>query len=316
MRTLKLNRNTQTSYNYYVYDNQGSVRAVLNASGELTQATDYSAYGVPSSRYAGTSTNNHLHLGLEWQPMKGVSGYYNNARFRDALLAGTFYQQDPLAEKYHSFSPYHYGANNPNRYLDINGMDIWHIDTNGYARKISDDKEIDEIQMVDSNGEKILDANGIPLAITFKYGTIESHTVQKWGDNEQSDYWQVRGDDNARALFEFFSENISANKSVEFSLTQVGVAGDNGLNFVSTSHERGKERSFFQLYQEKLYNGYTLRNHIHSHPASPFPSDSDYEMKNRVIYYQKINKLKIPDFDIYYVNKGDRNRMFNYYIPF
>ena len=116
--------NTQTSYNYYVYDNQGSVRAVLNASGELTQATDYSAYGVPSSRYAGTSANNHLHLGLEWQPMKGVSGYYNNARFRDALLAGTFYQQDPLAEKYHPFSPYHYGANNPLRYTDPTGTEI------------------------------------------------------------------------------------------------------------------------------------------------------------------------------------------------
>ena len=121
--------NTQTSYNYYVYDNQGSVRAVLNASGELTQATDYSAYGVPSSRYAGTSTNNHLHLGLEWQPMKGVSGYYNNARFRDALLAGTFYQQDPLAEKYHPFSPYHYGANNPLLNMDFNGMDWYSYNT-------------------------------------------------------------------------------------------------------------------------------------------------------------------------------------------
>ncbi len=78
-------------------------------------------YGVPSSRYAGTSSNNHLHLGLEWQPMKGLYGYYNNARFRDPLLAGTFYQLDPLAEKYHSFSPYHYGAGNPLRYTDKSG---------------------------------------------------------------------------------------------------------------------------------------------------------------------------------------------------
>ncbi|MBQ7941334.1 MAG: AHH domain-containing protein, partial [Muribaculaceae bacterium] len=108
-------------YYYYVHDNQGSVRAVLNERGELTQATDYSAYGVPSSRYAGTAANNRLHLGLEWQPMKGLSGYYNNARFRDALLVGMFYQQDPLAEKYHPFSPYHYGANNPNKYIDKNG---------------------------------------------------------------------------------------------------------------------------------------------------------------------------------------------------
>lgn len=90
---------TTVAYYYYVHDNQGSVRAVLNERGELTQATDYSAYGVPSSRYAGTAANNRLHLGLEWQPMKGLSGYYNNARFRDALLAGMFYQQDPPRRK-------------------------------------------------------------------------------------------------------------------------------------------------------------------------------------------------------------------------
>ena len=81
----------------------------------------FGAYGVPSTRYEGTSTNNHLHLGLEWQSMKGLYGYYNNARFRDALLAGTFFQQDPLAEKYYPYTPYHYGANNPNKYTDKTG---------------------------------------------------------------------------------------------------------------------------------------------------------------------------------------------------
>ena len=70
----------------------------------------FTAYGVPSTRYEDISTNNHLHLGLEWQSMKGMSGYYNNARFRDALLAGMFYQLDPLAEKIYPFIPYDYGA--------------------------------------------------------------------------------------------------------------------------------------------------------------------------------------------------------------
>lgn len=65
-----------------------------------------------------------LHLGLEWQAMKGLSGYYNNARFRDALLAGMFYQQDRLSEKYYSFSNYHYGNNNPNKYTDISGDSV------------------------------------------------------------------------------------------------------------------------------------------------------------------------------------------------
>ena len=38
-------------YKYYIHDNQGSVRAVVSQSGALVQAADYSAYGVPSTRY-------------------------------------------------------------------------------------------------------------------------------------------------------------------------------------------------------------------------------------------------------------------------
>ena len=116
---INFNTNT-TTYKYYIYDHQGSVRAVLNSSGTVIQSTDYSAYGVPSTRYQ-MNADNRFHLGLEWQPMKGLYGYYNNARFRDALLAGTFLQQDPLAEKYYPFSPYHYGAGNPLRFTDRTG---------------------------------------------------------------------------------------------------------------------------------------------------------------------------------------------------
>ncbi|MDD2961265.1 MAG: hypothetical protein PHR45_04195 [Muribaculaceae bacterium] len=112
------------TYNYYIHDNQGSVRAVVDENGTLVQATDYSAYGVPSSRFVSTTSDKHLHLGLEWQPMKGIYGYYNNARFRDAILAGTFYQQDPLAEKYYPFTPYHYAAGNPIRYKDADGLKV------------------------------------------------------------------------------------------------------------------------------------------------------------------------------------------------
>ena len=55
--------------------------------------------------------------------MQVISYYYNNARFRDAILAGSFYQQDPLAEKYYPFTPYHYSACNPLKFADQNGMD-------------------------------------------------------------------------------------------------------------------------------------------------------------------------------------------------
>ena len=90
----------------------------------VIEAADYSAYGVPSSRYGSFSSDNRFHLGLEWQPMKGIYGYYNNARFRDAILAGSFYQCDPLAEKYYSLSPYSWCAGNPMKYTDERGDTI------------------------------------------------------------------------------------------------------------------------------------------------------------------------------------------------
>ena len=68
------------------------------------------------------------------QPMRGINGYYNNARFRDAILAGSFYQQDPLAEKYYPFTPYHYSACNPLKFADQNGMEpVYNINGEFYG---------------------------------------------------------------------------------------------------------------------------------------------------------------------------------------
>lgn len=38
---------------------------------------------------------------------------------------GRFYTQDRFAEKYLDFSPYQYGANNPIRFIDVNGDSLW-----------------------------------------------------------------------------------------------------------------------------------------------------------------------------------------------
>lgn len=94
------------------------------------------------------------------------------------------------------------------------------------------------------------------------------------------------------------------------------MAGEKGLNFVSTSHERGAERSFFQLYMDKLQFGYTYRGHVHSHPASPFPSNSDLKIKSTIIDTQLRNQKIEPFFSIYYVNKNDKQNLFNIYVPF
>lgn len=52
--------------------------------------------------------------------------------------------------------------------------------------------------------------------------------------------------------------------------TQVGSA-NSGKGFVSTSHTPNQEASSLYL----INNGYTIREHTHSHPNTPAPSDND-----------------------------------------
>ena len=114
-------------YHYYIADNQGSTRVIIDENGNTVQATDYSAYGVPSTRMATFPADNRLHLGLQWQATKGIFGYYNNARFRDPTLAGTFLQPDKLADSYTPFTPYLYAKANPIRFCDEDGNQAFAI---------------------------------------------------------------------------------------------------------------------------------------------------------------------------------------------
>jgi RHS repeat-associated protein len=62
--------------------------------------------------------------GKEKQTVYGLNYLdYGNRMYDDFL--GRWFVIDPLAEKYYSISPYAYCANNPLRFIDPNGEDIW-----------------------------------------------------------------------------------------------------------------------------------------------------------------------------------------------
>lgn len=114
-------------YEYNLTDHLGNVRAVIRNNGgvaQLIQERHYYPFGMEmSSLSAGAGTNKYLYNGKEYQDEFGLSWYDYGARFYDPAI-GRFHTQDRFAEKYLSLTPYQYAANNPIKFIDINGDSI------------------------------------------------------------------------------------------------------------------------------------------------------------------------------------------------
>ncbi|WPU97699.1 DUF6443 domain-containing protein [Mucilaginibacter sp. cycad4] len=115
-------------YEYDLKDHLGNTRVTLTPDpADLTQQTakilqenDYYAfgYGIQSMQPATSPKNEYLYNHKELQEETGLYDY--GARFYDPVI-GRFGSIDPLGEKYSYQSSYAYAANNPIRFIDVNG---------------------------------------------------------------------------------------------------------------------------------------------------------------------------------------------------
>ena len=125
---LNNNNNVQNSkYHFYLKDHLGNTRVVVSYdrngnSQSVEQAMEYYPFG---SMFAANNVakNKYLYNGKELNN-EFFENYDYGARFYDAQL-GRWHVQDPLAEKYYRWSPYHFAGNNPISNIDFNGMDYW-----------------------------------------------------------------------------------------------------------------------------------------------------------------------------------------------
>jgi len=302
---------------HYHSDHLGSASFVTNRGGGVVQHLQYLPYGelFVSQRNSEEFDSRYKFTAKELD--NETSYTYFGARYYDSELSA-WLSVDPMSDKYPSLSPYCYTANNPVVLVDPNGMDIWEINDQGEIVSRTEDKSQDAFYIVakDENGDYqrtyTTNAEGEKEynSISFEYGTIESQRTIAINSTSSYDVYQVRGDDNGTALFNFLSNNVTGSPSqVEFSQAMTGIAEDKGLNFITTSHERRKESGMMYLLNGQLLNGYTIRELNHSHPVSRTPSGSDVPGSlSGDLGFAKIVKdilrakgQSIPKFHIYHV---------------
>ncbi|GEM_PF-2342794 len=110
-------------FRYYLYDGHGSVRALADTSGNVTDTYDYDAFGnlIHST---GSTLNNYLFAGEQFDP--DLNLYYNRARYLNTST-GRFLNMDPYegdAESPLSLHKYLYAGNDPINRIDPSGNDF------------------------------------------------------------------------------------------------------------------------------------------------------------------------------------------------
>ncbi len=123
-------------YYFYLTDHLGNNRVVAKADGTVVQSNHYYPFGMSFSDGVSISSQPYKFGNKELDTDRGLNWYDFSARYKTVGLP-PFTTMDPLAEKYYSWSPYAYCANNPMNRIDPDGRD-WRITTryNEESRKI------------------------------------------------------------------------------------------------------------------------------------------------------------------------------------
>ena len=316
-------------YKYFKTDHLGNTRALLAARNNTLvnegQNTDYYPLGYAHSM-ANLHLNKYLYSGKEYQDaaLGGTTlGLYDfGARFYNPSY-GRWFNLDP---KRQFANQYAYCGNNPLSFVDPDGRDIVYFDRKGHMQFIPFESEDRLIYVNWEWNEKTrsflgsLDGSGvIASSDPFPYHTIKKQGTYGAYDingNKLGNYdvYKIRGDANGTKIFEF----LSYYTMVEWSLAKTGIAGDDALNFLTTSHEEATDYGMTPLYRTQLFDRYTLRKMIHNHPSgTAYPSGSfdrkdqygnvtartgewgDVHFSRIVTNGQGINHWGVPEFEIY-----------------
>ena len=319
-------------YHFFIRDHLGSNRVVVDEDGSVEQVNHYYPFGALFGEGVQSSPQQYRFCGKELDSTSTLNLYWFGSRLYDPLTA-RWTTQDPMSEKYYASSPYAYCQNDPVRFIDPDGSDIWEIDGEGRIKKTIKTDKYDKFIYIgndapfDPSAESSADKQSYPL-IAFDYGTVlNTRSVSFMNPSTKKkdsyDVFTVRGDKNGEDLFLFLADYITNSSGVEFSIAKTGMTGEKGLVFITTSHTHparvmveGKhylishDYGMPYLLNEKLLSDpsgqgryYTIREITHSHPFNPYDDGSrvnkDDSTFAATVKHILINR-HVPTFKIYF----------------
>ena len=122
-RTVVINGTFTTQIRFFDYDGHGSVRALTDPSGTVTDTYDYDAFGNLIHQ-TGTTQNVYLYSGEQFDP--DLNLYYNRARYLN-VSTGRFWSMDTYegrSQDPSSLHKYLYSVADPVNHRDPSGRDL------------------------------------------------------------------------------------------------------------------------------------------------------------------------------------------------
>jgi RHS repeat-associated protein len=253
---------------YFNANHLGSGSLITDGSGQTYQTLAYAPYGedLVNIRSRNDYDEPYKFTGYERDAETDMD-YAHDRNYIPKI--SIFDRVDRRFDLYPHQSNYAYCSNNPVNRIDPDGMDDYEVSHNGRTIKVADNENKDIVYSLNKNGDRVRSRE-------YDFGTIQNLSSAK----EVSDNYyimKVKGDDQAKDLFEFLAtpENfgLKAGQNVEWSRTLTGEAGENGLNFLTTSQGLDNEKAGSYLFDNQLKYGYTIRGQDHNHPTNnPHPS--------------------------------------------
>ncbi len=258
---------------HYVTDRVGSTVAIVDADadaysdveGTVLEGNGYTPFGerfdlggLSSNRY-----NRFRFNGKEDMSRFQLPYIDYGARYYDLTVA-RWHRPDPMADKYPDTSPYAFCANDPVNFVDLNGQDIWEIDSYGFITwKETSENHI--VYFVDKNGERT--EKSVSLESDALLSNYFDKRVDHHGYTRHYSSWTSNNRDDVFNFFAFVTENTCVEWAIHRVADQYTVATIHSLDSAGAWQDYGIEQ--FPDFSMHSHPNTPIREELHSMGYGP-----------------------------------------------